>query len=109
MDRDFDAYLDRLSAPLEEPPPAPAPEPMENTVVVDLATEVENPKTYLDEGTERRLKQAAEGTVAPPVEIYEPGFRTDLYEALTDYFKKKREIRRNNDRIRQITGIGRYF
>lgn len=107
MDRDFDKLLDNLSQPMEEAPRyAPESVPMEKTVLVDLAEGVENKATY-DQAPVDREARKAEGRLAPPVDVYEPGFRSDLSEAIVDYFKKQRKIRENNDRIRKITGIGR--
>jgi hypothetical protein len=112
VDRDFDKYLEELSAPLPEEPPAPPPPesiPMEKTELMDLASEAENKKTYLDEGGEPSWKKKKEeGTLAPPVDIYEPGFRTDLYAAIKGYFKKQKETRDRVQKIREKTGIGRY-
>ncbi len=108
MDK-FDSYMEEWAQPLPEPPPPP-PEvvPMEKTVLVDLASEVENKRTYIgDEDPAWKLKKA-EGTMAPPVDVYEPGFRSDLTAAIKDFFRKQAETRANNQRIREKTGIGRY-
>lgn len=109
MDK-FDSYMDEWAAPLPEAPLPPPPEavPMEKTVLVDLATEVENKKTHLEENSEKRLARKAEGTLAPPVDVYEPGFRSDLYAAIKSYFKKQRDTREMVQRVREKTGIGRY-
>lgn len=111
MDRNFDQYLESLSEPLPEAPkfvPAPESQPMEKTVLVDLASEVENKKTYIPEKAAWKEKKA-EGNMAPPVDVYEPGFRSDLTAAIKDYFKRQKAIRDNNERIRKITGIGRTY
>lgn len=109
MDRDFDKYLDNLSQPFVDVPkfePAPESIPMEKTVLVDLATAVENKTTY-DQAPDKRQERIKEGLVAPPVDVYEPSFRSDLSEAIIKFFKHKRKVAQNNERIRQITGIGR--
>ncbi len=108
MDKQFDKFLDTLSEPFVDAPTWHPPEsiPMEKTVLVDLAESVENKATYDQTPVDREARKA-EGKVAPPVDVYEPGFRSDLVEAITDYWKKKRLVRENNDRIRKITGIGR--
>ena len=109
MDKQFDKFLDNLSEPFVDAPTWHPPEsvPMEKTVLVDLASEVENKKTYLEEGSDAREARKAEGLLAPPLDVYEPGFRSDLVEAITAYWKDKRRVRENNARIRSITGIGR--
>lgn len=114
MDRYFDQYLDRLSEPLMDAPApaAPVEVPMEKTVLVDIAEKVENPTTYIDEGEVPKFQQRKnEGitTLAPPVDVYEPGFREDVVAGLKEYFAKQKRIRDNNERIRRITGIGRTF
>jgi hypothetical protein len=104
-----DKYMQEMSAPLPEEPkwePAPEATPMEKTVLVDVATEVENKKTY-DHGRAWQEKKL-EGNVAPPVDVYEPGFRSDLAEAIKDYFKKQKATRDRVQAIREKTGIGRY-
>lgn len=111
MDK-FDSYMEEWSKPLPEAPQAPPPEavPMERTVLVDLAGEVENKKTYLEnDAAEKRLARKEEGALAPSVDVYEPGFRSDLYAAIKSYFKKQAETRKMVQRVREKTGIGRYF
>jgi hypothetical protein len=110
-DRNFDAYMEEWSQPLPEAPkPDPVEVPMEKTVLVDYATEVENRKNYLEEGREPAFKKKREeGTVAPPVDVYEPGFRSDLVAAIKSYWKKQRETREKVQKIREKTGIGRYY
>lgn len=112
MDRDFDKYLEELSQPLPdapEPQMAPLPEsvPMEKTVLVDLAGEVEGKKSVLNAEADARSARKAEGMDAP-VDVYEPGFRTDLRDAILSYWRDQRKIRENNQKIREKTGIGRY-
>ena len=112
MSRDFDKMLDGLSSDMPEPPSYAPPEstPMEKTVLVDLASEVEAKKTYINDREPEFKKRQREGfSMAPPVDVYEPGFRTDLAAAIKHFFKKQRDVRENNDRIRKITGIGRTF
>ena len=111
MDK-FDSYMEEWAKPLPEAPAAPPPEavPMEKTVLVDLASEVENKKTYLEnDAAEKRLARKEEGTLAPPVDVYEPGFRSDLYAAIKDYWRKQKATRDRVQRVREKTGIGRYF
>lgn len=108
MDK-FDSYMEEWSQPLMEAPKAAAePPPMEKTVVVDLASEVENKKTHLEENSDARLARKAEGTLAPPVDVYEPGFRSDLTAAIKSFFKKQKNTREMVQRVREKTGIGRY-
>ncbi len=111
MDK-FDSYMEEWAAPLPPAPEPPPPEaiPMEKTQLVDLASEVENKKTYLDENAPPAWKKKKEeGTLAPPVDVYEPGFRSDLYAAIKSYFKKQRDTREMVQRVREKTGIGRYY
>lgn len=111
-DRDFEKYNSEWSEPLPEAPkPLPESVPMEKTVIVDLASEVEEKKTYLDENgaASSRRARKEEGTLAPPIDIYEPGFRSDLYAAIKSYFKEQKRVRDNNQRIREKTGIGRHL
>lgn len=108
MDK-FDSYMEEWAQPLPEPPkPVPEAVPMEKTVVVDLAGEVENKKTHLEENSDARLARKAEGTLAPPVDVYEPGFRSDLTAAIRSYFKKQADTRKRVQAIREKTGIGRH-
>lgn len=109
MDK-FDTYMEEWAQPMPEAPQPPPPEsvPMEKTVVVDLASAVENKETHLEESSDRRLARKAEGTLAPPVDVYEPGFRSDLTAAIKDFFRKQRETRDRVQKIREKTGIGRY-
>lgn len=110
MDRDFEKHMSEWAEPLPEPPkPVPESVPMERTVVVDLATEAENKKQYIDEGEAKWKKNKEEGTMAPPVDVYEPGFRTDLYAAIKKYFKDQKAIRENNQRLREKMGMGRHL
>lgn len=108
MDK-FDSYMDEWSQPLP-PAPLPPPEavPMERTVLVDLAGGVENRKTYLEEDSSAREARKAEMNAAPPLDIHEPGFRSDLTAAIRSYFKMQRDTRAMVQRAREKTGIGRY-
>jgi len=81
---------------------------MEKTVLVDYAGEAEKPQTYIEPDNSARLERKNSGTVAPPLDVYEPGFRTELYEAIRDYWKGKREMRDKLQALRERTGIGRY-
>ena len=110
MDRDFDKFNDEWSQPLPdapEPPPPPESVPMEKTVLVDLASEVENKRSVLNAEADAREKRKAEGMDAP-VDVYEPGFRSDLRDAILDYFRRQKAVRERNQMIREKTGIGRY-
>ena len=109
-DRHFDSYMEEWSQPLPEAPkPDPVEVPMEKTVLVDYATEVENKKNYLNEGQEPAFKkQREEGTVAPPVDVYEPGFRTDLVAAIKRYWREKRETADKVQKLQKKLGLGRY-
>lgn len=110
MDK-FDSYMDEWSEPLP-PDPRPTPEsvPMERTEVVDLASEAENPHTYVDDDGRKVFEQRKEDgfEIAPPVDVYEPGFRSDLYSAIKKYFKDKRDMSQKLQAIREKTGIGRH-
>lgn len=99
----FDNYMEKLAEPMPEPP-----KPMLETKLVDIAEEVVTPKTYVaQEGQEKPFeKKKADGfSVAEPVNIYEPGFRSDLYEAMVNYFRSQRKTRENNQRLREKIGL----
>lgn len=110
MRDDFDTYMNEWAEPLP-PDPRPVPEsvPMEKTVVVDFVGEAEKPKTYLDEGDKPAFKKRQEEgfSMAPPVDIYEPGFRSDVYAAIKRYFLDKKATQNRIQAIREKTGIGR--
>lgn len=107
---DFDdEYLERLSAPLPEAPKCTQDLP---TVLVDVATEVENKKQYIPRDGEEKPFEAAKKkagggptNVSEPVNVYEPGFRTDLYAAIVQYWKKEKRIRERNDELRKKLGL----
>lgn len=107
MNDDFDRYVDSLDTAIPE---APLPEsvPMEKTVLVDMAGELEaGAKPYVaTEGNKPFEKRKAEGVTnyAPPVDVYEPGFRSDLYEALVAYFRKQADTKARNQRLREKIG-----
>lgn len=86
-----------------------APKPAEKTVLVDFVTEAEAPKTYVASEDEPRPKDVrkAEGikSYAPPVDIHETGFRSDVYEGLVEFFKQKRETRIKLDALRKKIGL----
>lgn len=102
-----DAEFDRLAEPLPEPPPM-VHDPVTQIKAVDLASELENKKTYLAKEGEQKPFQArkenGEVQLAPPVDVYEPGFRNDLYEALISHFRKQKRIKENNQRLREKMG-----
>ncbi len=106
---DFDKHMDEWAQPLPpEPQWLPEAIPMEKTVLVDLASEVEAPKTHLEADSAARLERAASGVAAPPVDVYEPGFRSDLSAAIKSFFMKQKATRERVQAIREKTGIGRY-
>lgn len=88
--------------PLPEPP-----KPMVETKLVDIDAESEKPKTYLDQGERKNFEEKREKSdkMNTPVDIYEPGFRTELYEGLIKYFKDKRKRMDQIERIRQKIGL----
>lgn len=102
----FDSELEKLSADLPEPPPAPKPDI--ETKLVDLATEVEDKKQYLpQEGEKKPFEKRKEAgvRVSEPVNVYEPGFRTDLYEGIMRYFKEKRREKDRLEKLRAKIGL----
>lgn len=106
----FDDYVEELSRPLSEPPPPPAPVPDTKTELIDLAGAVENRQKYIPDepsSKEARLEKVKEKGFSPPVDVYEPGFRTDLYEAIKNFWREKKKTRDKLDKIREKTGIGR--
>lgn len=101
-DSNWENYMEVLAEPIVEPP-----KPMEKTVMIDLATESEKPKFYVpEEGSPKPFEERkAEGVqMAPPVDIYEPGFRSDMYEAMLNYFKNKAETRKKHDLLKEKMG-----
>jgi hypothetical protein len=109
MDK-FDSYMEEWAEPMgEAPKPPPEAVPMEKTVLIDIAGESENPKNYLNEGQEKAFeKRKKEGfEMNAPVDVYEPGFRSDLVSAIKNYWRFKRETRERHDAIRAKTGFGR--
>lgn len=102
-DVDYTNYEEKLFEPLPE-----APKPVVETKLVDLASEIEKPKTYVPDETEEKPKDANKKLgLAPPVNIYEPGFRTDMYAALVNYFKAKRATKERNAELRAKMGMRR--
>lgn len=97
-------YTDMPVDPMPEPPKL-----VLETKLVDIATEAEKPKNYLNEGEEKKFKETKEtpGYMNTPVEIYEPGFRSDMYEAMLKYFKEKKERSRQLDALRNKLGMRR--
>lgn len=106
MSDNFDSYMEEWSQPLP-PDPRPVPEavPMERTQLVDIATQAEAPKTDA-KPFEKRKEEGF--SMAPPLDVYEPGFRSDLYAAIKSYFKHQKVTRDKIQAIREKTGIGRY-
>ena len=97
---------EEIDGTIPEPPPV-YKEPDTKTQVLDLATEVENKKTYTPkEGEEKPFEaRKAEGfSMAPPVDIYEPGFRSDMYEAILDFFQRKKDMRLKHEKIKKKMG-----
>lgn len=100
-DQEFD-----IDGTIPEPPPV-YKEPDTKTQVLDLASEVENKKTYVakeDEEKPFETRKAEGFSMAPPVDIYEPGFRSDMYEAIISYFKQKKEMRTKHEQIKAKMG-----
>lgn len=94
-------YLD-IDTSIPEPPVYR--EPDTKTVLVDLATEAENKKTHVPEEKVFEKRKEEGFSMAPPVEIYEPGFRSDMYDAILNYFKEKKKVRDKNQEIRKKFG-----
>lgn len=97
---------EEIDGTIPEAPP-PYKEPEIKTEVLDLATEVENKKTYVPtEGDKKPFeKRKEEGfSMAPPVNIYEPGFRSDLYEAIINFWRQKKQIRQRNADLKEKMG-----
>ena len=104
----FDSELEKLSEPL---PPAPMMhDPGTQIELVDLAAAEENRKTYLGQGEKKKFEQRKEEgfSTSPPLNIYEPGFRDDLHDALITHFKKLKRERENNQRLREKMGMRSY-
>lgn len=104
-DSNWENYMEVLAEPI--PPP---PKPDTATVLVDLATEAEKPKTYVAEPEEGEKKvfekRKEEGfSMAPPVDVYEPGFRSDLYDAIVEYWKNKAAQRQKLADLKQKIGM----
>lgn len=87
----------------------PAPKPILETKLVDIAGESEKPKNYLNEGAEKpafkERQESGEKFMNTPVDIYEPGFRQDVYEGLVDFFKKRKAEKDKLDRLRDKIGL----
>ena len=86
-----------------------ASKPILETKLVDIAGESEKPKNYLNEGAEKpafkERKSRGEKFMNTPVDIYEPGFRSDVYEGLVEFFKKRRAEKDKLDRLREKIGL----
>lgn len=89
-----------------DPMPEP-PKPIIETKLVDLASEAESPKTYLAQGERKNFEEKRDKSdkMNTPVDVYEPGFRTDLYEGLIKFFRDKRKRTDQLDRLRQKIGL----
>jgi hypothetical protein len=86
----------------EELPMAPEVKPIIETKLMDIATESEAPKKYIDGVAHKdRPKQS----MNEPVNVYEPGFRSDMFDAMVDYFKKRREVKHRNEELRKKLGL----
>ena len=98
-DTNADNYLEKLAEPLPEPP-----KPDIETKLVDIATEVEKPKAYIN--PEKKYEKPKElSPVSEPVNIYEPGFRTDMYAAMVKYFREKKREKENVQKLREKLGL----
>lgn len=102
-DKEKDLDYASLSQSIPEPPKVD----MLKTELIDLAGEAEAPKTYVDQVGKKKFEQRREEGIdpAPPVNIYEPGFRSDMYEAITNYFKKQKAVRDRNQALRERMGM----
>lgn len=88
-------------------PEAPAPKPDIETKLVDITPEK---KTYIPEAGDKKPFETRkeEGfSMAEPVNIYEPGFRSEVKDALIKYWKEKRERRDHLDSLRVKLGFKR--
>lgn len=101
-DSNFDNYMEKLAEPLPEPP-----KPDIATELVDIAAGVENQETYIPKERKpfQERKEAGVTAVSEPVNIYEPGFRSDMYEAMVNYFKEKKKERIRLDKLRERIGL----
>lgn len=101
-DLNFDNYMERLTKPIPEPPPPDMP-----IKTVDLATESETPKTYIpkDEKPFQDRKAAGVSKVSEPVNVYEPGFRTDVYDGLIKFFRERNQRKRELEKLRDKIGL----
>ncbi len=100
--KDEDEALLSIDTSIPEAPPVdttPPPEavPMEKTELVDVADQM-GKSQHGQDGEKKFQRRKEEGikSVSPPVDVYEPGFRSDVASALVKYFKEKR---REQDRI----------
>lgn len=91
---DHTNFEEKLFEPLPEPP-----KPIIETKLMDV--DPEEKKTYIEPTPHREREKK---TMNEPVNIYETGFREDTFNALIDYFKKKREMQKKHEFLRQKLG-----
>lgn len=101
-DANFDNYLEKLAEPLKEPP-----KPDIKTELVDVAAGVESGETYIPKERKpfKEKKEAGITSVSEPVNIYEPGFRSDMYAAMVKYFREKKKEKENVQKLRERIGL----
>ena len=94
---------DDIDGSIPEPPVYK--EPDTKTEIVDLATEAEKPKTYVPEEKKfKERKESGEIKASTPVDIYEPGFRSDMYDAILNFFKEKKKMQHKHAALKEKMG-----
>lgn len=101
MRDNFDEYLETISGGIPEAPPV-YKEPDTKTVLVDIDPEEKKTYTPDEKAFEKRKEEGF--SLGPPVDIYEPGFRSEVYEALVNYFKGKREQKAHFEELKKKMG-----
>lgn len=101
-DSNFENYMEKLAEPMPEPPKPDIP-----TQLVDFAGEAEKKQTYIPKDTKPFQERKAAGItkVSEPVNVYEPGFRSDMYSAIVKYFKEKRAEKERVQKLREKLGL----
>lgn len=97
---------DEIDGSIPEPPVYK--EPDTKTELVDLASESEKPKVYVQkEGEVKKFqerKESGEIKASTPVDIYEPGFRSDMYDAILNFFKEKKKMQHKHAALKEKMG-----